>query len=137
MYDFPEQLSFNILWGEGKLTGENITQVWAEFSTLSQDVLMMCVYLSTRRMPKYIVENSAQVLSCQLKFVHVFYHQCEVLPSVSNDALSPTRLAAPVPSISCCVLNHHNLFHQIQNVLAFNWDTCCRLALRLRLLPFH
>ncbi len=47
------------------------------------------------------------------------------------------QMAVPVPSISCCVLNHHNLFDQIQNALAFNWDTCCHLALCLRLLPFH
>jgi hypothetical protein len=46
-------------------------------------------------------------------------------------------MAVPVPSISCCVLNHHNLFYQIQNALAFNQDTCCHLVLCLRLLPFH
>ncbi len=40
------------------------------------------------------------------------------------------------PSISM-VWNHHNLFYQIQNALAFNWDTCCHLALCLWLLPFH
>jgi len=45
--------------------------------------------------------------------------------------------AVPVQSISRCALNHHNLFYQIQNVLAFNWDTCCHLVLCLRLLPFH
>ena len=36
-------------------------------------------------------------------------------------------MAAAVPSISCCVLNHHNLFYQIQNALAFNRDTCCHV----------
>ncbi len=46
-------------------------------------------------------------------------------------------MAVPVPSISCCVLNHHNLLYQIQNALALNWDMCCHLALCLRLLPFH
>jgi hypothetical protein len=46
-------------------------------------------------------------------------------------------MAVPVPSISCCVLNHHNLFYQIQSALAFNRDTCCHLALCLLLLPFH
>ncbi len=48
--------------------------------------------------------------------------------------------AVPVPSISCCVLNHHNLFYQIQNALPFNRDTCCHLAHCLQLLPllpFH
>ncbi len=52
----------------------------------------------------------------------------------------PMRLCHPpvaVPSISCCVLNHHNLFYQIQNALAFNQDMCCHLALCLWLLPFH
>jgi hypothetical protein len=46
-------------------------------------------------------------------------------------------MVIPVPSISCGVLNHHNLFYQIQNALAFNWDMCCHLALCLWLLPFH
>jgi hypothetical protein len=31
-----------------ELTGENLKLVWAEFSTLSQAVLMMCVYISMR-----------------------------------------------------------------------------------------
>jgi hypothetical protein len=47
------------------------------------------------------------------------------------------QMAVPVPSKSCCVLNHYNLFYQIQNALAFNWDNCCHLALCLRLLPSH
>ncbi len=47
------------------------------------------------------------------------------------------QMAVPVPSISCCVLNNNNLFYQIHNALAFNWDTCCRLVHCLRLLPFH
>jgi hypothetical protein len=47
------------------------------------------------------------------------------------------QMAVPVPRIGCCVLNHHYLFYHIQNALAFNWDTCCHLALCLRLLPFH
>ncbi len=47
------------------------------------------------------------------------------------------QMAVPVPSISSCVLNHHNLFYPIQNTLPFNRDTCCHLALCLRLLPFH
>ncbi len=47
------------------------------------------------------------------------------------------QMAVPVPSISCCILNHHNLFYQIQNVLAFDWDTCCHLALCLQLIPFY
>ncbi len=47
------------------------------------------------------------------------------------------QMAVPVPSISCCVINLHNLFYQIQNALVFNCDTCCHLALCLWLLPFH
>ncbi len=47
------------------------------------------------------------------------------------------QMAVPVPSISCCVLNHHNLFYHIQNALAFNRDMCCHLAICLRVLPFH
>ncbi len=46
-------------------------------------------------------------------------------------------MAVQVPSISCCVLKHHNLFYQIHNALAFNLDACCHLALCLRLVPFH
>jgi hypothetical protein len=42
-----------------------------------------------------------------------------------------------ITSISSCIFNHHNLFYQIQNALAFNRDTCCHLALCLQLLPFH
>jgi hypothetical protein len=41
------------------------------------------------------------------------------------------------PKYKCYVLNHHNLFDQIQNALAFNWDMWCHLALCLWLLPFH
>ncbi len=33
--------------GARKLTGENLKLVWAEFSTLSQAVLMMSIYLFT------------------------------------------------------------------------------------------
>ncbi len=47
------------------------------------------------------------------------------------------QMAVPVPSISRCVLNHHNLFYPKHNALAFNWDTCCHLALCLQLLPSH
>jgi len=47
------------------------------------------------------------------------------------------QMAAPVPSISWCVLNHYNLFYYIQNALDCNRDTCCHLALCLQLLPFH
>jgi hypothetical protein len=44
-------------------------------------------------------------------------------------------MAVPVPS--CCVLNQHDLFYQIENALAFNRDRCCHLALCLRFLPFN
>ncbi len=47
------------------------------------------------------------------------------------------QMAIPIPSISCCVLKHHNLFYQIHNALAFKQDMCCHLALCLQLLPFH
>ncbi len=50
---------------------------------------------------------------------------------------SVTHQTVTVPSISCCFLNHHNLFYQIQNALAFNGDMCCHLALCLQLLLFH
>jgi hypothetical protein len=46
-------------------------------------------------------------------------------------------MAVPVPSKSCCVLNHDNLFYQIQNALAFKQDMCCHLVLCLQLLRFH
>ncbi len=47
------------------------------------------------------------------------------------------QMAVPLQSISYCLFNHHNLFYQIQNALAFNRDMCCHLALCLQLLPFH
>ncbi len=46
-------------------------------------------------------------------------------------------MAVPFKSKSCCILNYHNLFYQIQNALTFNWDMCCHLVLCLWLLPFH
>ncbi len=56
----------------------------------------------------------------------------------NNEALSPNQMAVvPVPSIICYVLNHHNLFYQIHNALAFTQNMCCHLALCLQLLPFH
>jgi hypothetical protein len=62
----------------------------------------------------------------------------QLFKNVTREWVSVThQMAVPVPSISCCVLNHHNLFYQIQNALAFNRDTCCHLALCLWLLPFH
>jgi hypothetical protein len=59
------------------------------------------------------------------------------VPTYGDNEAVIHQMAVPVPSISCCVLNHHNLFYQMQSVLAFNWDMCCHLALCLRLLPFH
>ncbi len=56
--------------------GENLKLFWAEFSTISLAVLMMCMDLS-------IVENSAQVQSCQLKFVHALGYF--VPPSVAAE----------------------------------------------------
>ncbi len=47
------------------------------------------------------------------------------------------KMEVPVQSISSWDLKHHNLFFQIQNALAFNWDTCCHLTLSLPLLRFH
>jgi hypothetical protein len=46
-------------------------------------------------------------------------------------------VGSTVPSISCCVLNHLNLFYLKQNPLDFNRDMSCHLALCLQLLPFH
>jgi hypothetical protein len=40
--------SFAFDRGARKLTGDNLKPVWAEFSTISQAVLMMCTYSSTR-----------------------------------------------------------------------------------------
>jgi len=73
-----------------------------------------------------------------LKRLHYFSTQntFQYLPILQWGSVTH-QMAVPVPSITCCVLNHHNLFYQIQNALAFNLDTCCHLALCLRLLPFH
>ncbi len=54
--------------------GENLKVVWAEFSTVSQSVFVMSLICTTY--PSTItptVENSAQVLSCWLRFVHDSY----------------------------------------------------------------
>jgi hypothetical protein len=62
----------------------------------------------------------------------------QILQNIAiNEALVTHQMAVPDPSISCCVLNHHNLFYQIQNALAFNWNMCCHLALCSWLLSFH
>ncbi len=62
------------IWGARKLTGENLKVVWAEFSTLSQAILFcMPLHSIYRSMPQLRVVNSAQVSSCQLKFVHGLY----------------------------------------------------------------
>ncbi len=50
--------------------GENLKVVWAEFSTLSQAVLLITPKLCSMQMATSKVENSAQVLSCWLKFIH-------------------------------------------------------------------
>ncbi len=53
------------------LTAENLEVVWAEFSTLSQAVLFQSNFTAWRTLTTTSrVENSAQVSSCQLKFVH-------------------------------------------------------------------
>jgi hypothetical protein len=76
-----------------------------------------------------------------LIFIENKIHQCKVIRNLKFLILQwgsvTHQVAVPVPSISCRILNHHNLFYQIQNALAFNWDTCCNLAHCLRLLPFH
>ncbi len=51
--------------------GENLEVVWAEFSTISQAVLLdNAKNALSMQMTKSKVENSAQVSSYQLKFVH-------------------------------------------------------------------
>jgi hypothetical protein len=44
--------------------GENLEVVWAEFSTLSQAVLLITPKLHSLQMATFKVENSAQVTSC-------------------------------------------------------------------------
>jgi hypothetical protein len=44
--------------------GENLEVVWAEFSTLSQAVLLKTPKLHSLQTATSKVENSAQVLSC-------------------------------------------------------------------------
>ncbi len=33
-------------------------------------------------------------------------------------------MVVSIPSTSCCVLNHHNIFCKVHNALAFDRDTC-------------
>jgi hypothetical protein len=55
--------------GVRKLTGENQKLVRAKFSTNRLFQRCACINLCGCA-PTYIVENSAQILSCKLKFVH-------------------------------------------------------------------
>jgi len=50
--------------------GENLEVVWAEFSTLSYVVLLHRAVSAWYACIRSKVENSAQGLSCKLKFVH-------------------------------------------------------------------
>jgi hypothetical protein len=50
--------------------GEDLEVVWAEFSTLSYAVLQITPKLRTMQMSTSKAENSAQVSSYKLKFVH-------------------------------------------------------------------
>ncbi len=52
--------------------GENLEVVWTEFSTLSQVVLQHWAVSAWYACATSKVENSAQGLSCQLKFVLAF-----------------------------------------------------------------
>ncbi len=63
-------LKFKQEWGVRQLTGEYLEVVWAEFSTLSWAVLLIIPKLCRMQMATSKVENSAQVSSCKLKFVH-------------------------------------------------------------------
>ncbi len=60
-------------------------------------------------------------LAGTLVMLRMIYFQETQLGSVTH------QMAVPVPSISCCVLNHLNWFYQIHNALAFNQDMCCHL----------
>jgi hypothetical protein len=44
--------------------GENLTVIWAEFSTLSLAVLLITPKLRSMQISTSKLENSAQVLSC-------------------------------------------------------------------------
>ncbi len=79
----------------------------------------------------FIVVKSDVLSESKIKMIQLQISNPIQLDSVTH------QMAVPVPSISCCILNHHNLFYEIQNALALNWDMCCHLVLCLRLLPFH
>jgi hypothetical protein len=49
---------------------ENLEVIWAEFTTLSLAVFLITPKMPSMQMATSKVENSAQVLSCLLKFVH-------------------------------------------------------------------
>jgi hypothetical protein len=64
-------MNYEFVRGARKLMGEILKVVWAKFSTLSLVVFVCernCVVKTKTAILK--VENSAQVLSCWLKFVH-------------------------------------------------------------------
>jgi hypothetical protein len=65
--------------------GENLEVVWVDFSTLSYTILQSTAWqVHTIHAASSRVENSAQVLSCQLKFVCGYeldtYMYADVLP---------------------------------------------------------
>jgi hypothetical protein len=41
-----DHITYSVSTGSAKVTGYNLNLVWAEFSTISNAVLMMCMYLS-------------------------------------------------------------------------------------------
>jgi hypothetical protein len=102
---FSEQASA----GARKLTGENLKLVWAEFSTISwavfEDVHETHVCGHT---PTSIVENSAQVLSCQLKFVHdlvklASFNQIGAVTFAQSDEMSDWYQCHDYPASSVCL----------------------------------
>jgi hypothetical protein len=95
---------------------------------------------------RYLVLTLHCPIKCGKLNLHLFLRSCWCVVEhllVKNHFASRQwdsvthQMAVPVPSISCCVLNHHNLVYQIQDALAFYPDTCCNLALFLWMLPFH
>jgi hypothetical protein len=85
-------------------------------------------------LPPFLQQHFANVIAT-LRYL-TYLSKCNDRCIMELDSVTH-QIVVPVPSVSCCVLNYHNLFYQRHNAVAFNWDMCCHLALCLWLLPFR
>ncbi len=88
--------------------GENLEVVWAEFSTLSQAVLLVKPRLQSMQMTTSKIENSAKVLSCYLKFVLAYtqYYGLNGVTQYKIILLYYVIILIAVASLRVLILHH-------------------------------